>query len=158
MSTTLNQIDELRKRASVGYSEAKEALEKTNGDMLEALIYLEQNNKSNCRRQTSFGEKVSALIRKGSNIRCIMQKQDRVIFSLSLNVVVLIALFTLPFIELIALGMLIALFTGHRFKLQGCNGQTEKINQTLDRVSNAADQIKERLSNCTAENTNTTNE
>lgn len=39
---TIEQIDELRKRLDVSYEEAKEALEACNGDMLEAIIYLEK--------------------------------------------------------------------------------------------------------------------
>lgn len=42
MNITLEQIDELRVRANVGYKEAKEALTKTDGSMVEALIYLEE--------------------------------------------------------------------------------------------------------------------
>jgi len=43
MSISLDNIDELRVRANVGYKEAKEALTQTEGDMVEALIYLEEN-------------------------------------------------------------------------------------------------------------------
>jgi len=42
---TIEQIDELRKRLDVTYEEAKEALEACNGDMLEAIIYLEKTTK-----------------------------------------------------------------------------------------------------------------
>lgn len=46
MSISIEQIDLLRKRANVGYKEAKEALEKCNGDIVEALSYLEEQNKN----------------------------------------------------------------------------------------------------------------
>ena len=42
MSVNLELIDELRKRANVSYEDARDALEKCNGDMVEALIYLEK--------------------------------------------------------------------------------------------------------------------
>lgn len=38
MSFNLNQIDELKKRANVSYEDAKDALEKCNGDLIEALM------------------------------------------------------------------------------------------------------------------------
>jgi len=148
MTTNLNQIDELRKRASVSYTDAKEALEKCDGDMLEALVYLEKNHKAHCAQtghKPSFLDKINGLLKKGSNTRFIMQKQDRIIFNISMNIAVLIAILTLPIIEFIFIGMLIALFTGHRFKLQGCNGDMSQINQALDRVSDAAEDIKERF-------------
>jgi hypothetical protein len=43
--TTLEQVEKLREKANVSYDEAKAALEATNGDMLEALIYLEKQGK-----------------------------------------------------------------------------------------------------------------
>ena len=43
---TLEQVEKLRERANVGYDEAKAALDATNGDLLEALIYLEKQGKT----------------------------------------------------------------------------------------------------------------
>jgi len=43
---TLEQVDKLRKRANVSYAEAKEALEKCNGDLLDAMVFLEQQGKT----------------------------------------------------------------------------------------------------------------
>ena len=45
MNINLEQIDELRKRTNVSYQDAKKALEECNGDILEALIYLEKAKK-----------------------------------------------------------------------------------------------------------------
>lgn len=45
MSVTLEQIEIIRERARVTYAEAKEVLEKCNGDALEALIMLEAQAK-----------------------------------------------------------------------------------------------------------------
>lgn len=42
---TLEQVEELRQRANISYDEAKAALEETNGDMLEAIINLEKQNR-----------------------------------------------------------------------------------------------------------------
>lgn len=43
--TKLEQIEQLRERANVTYDEAKAALEASDGDLLEALIYLEKEGK-----------------------------------------------------------------------------------------------------------------
>ncbi|WP_369702635.1 UBA domain-containing protein [Clostridium moutaii] len=45
MTISIEQIDSLRKRANVNYKKAKEELEKCNGDLVEALLYLEEQNK-----------------------------------------------------------------------------------------------------------------
>jgi hypothetical protein len=42
---TLQQVEELRKYANITFNEAKEALEETNGDILEAIINLEKNGR-----------------------------------------------------------------------------------------------------------------
>lgn len=150
MSTSLNQIDELRERTGVNYTDAKEALESCNGDMLEAIVYLEKNKKARASRTncsgSSFSDKISALLKKGSNTRCIMYKQEKVVFNISMNVIALITLITLPFLEFIAIGALIALLTGHRFKLESSSSDTEKINKALDKVCDTVDQAKVKFS------------
>jgi hypothetical protein len=42
---SLEQVEDLRKRANVSYEEAKKALEEADGDILEAIIILERQNK-----------------------------------------------------------------------------------------------------------------
>lgn len=157
MSTNLNQIDELRKRANVSYTDAKEALENCNGDILEAIVYLEKNKKTQTSK-TGIFDRIGELIRKGNSTRLIMYKQDRTIFNISVNIAVLIALIALPFIELIAIGFLIALFTGHRFKLKSSSADTSSINKTFDKISNAVDHMKENISKENIENTDAKNE
>lgn len=44
---TLDQVEKLRERANVSYEDAKEALEVTEGDLLEAVIFLERQGKIN---------------------------------------------------------------------------------------------------------------
>lgn len=150
MSISINQIDELRERAGVNYTDAKEALESCNGDMLEALVYLEKYKKARPSKTactgTSFSDKTSALLKKGSSTRCIMHKQGRIILNISMNMLVLIGIITIPLIELIAVALLIALFTGHRFKLESSSSDTTKINETLEKVSNSVEQAKEKFS------------
>lgn len=42
---TLEQVERLREKANVSFEEAKAALEATNGDLLDALIYLERKGR-----------------------------------------------------------------------------------------------------------------
>ena len=42
---TLEQVEKLKERANVSYEDAKSALEYTDGDLLEAVIYLERQGK-----------------------------------------------------------------------------------------------------------------
>lgn len=45
--TTLEQVEKLRAMANISYDEAKAALDAANGDLLEAIIYLEKQGKVN---------------------------------------------------------------------------------------------------------------
>ncbi len=45
--TTLEQVEKLRERANITYEEAKNVLDSVNGDMLEALVKLENEGKVN---------------------------------------------------------------------------------------------------------------
>jgi hypothetical protein len=151
MSFSLNQIDELRERTGVSYTDAKEALESCNGDMLEAIVYLEKNKKARAAKikgaGTSFSDKISDLLRKGSTTRFIMRKQERIILNISVNMLVLFGFLTIPLIELVAIALLIALITGHRFRFESSSADTAKINETLERVSETVEQAKEKFSN-----------
>ncbi len=78
MSITIEQIDLLRKRADVGYKEAKEALERCNGDIVEALSYLEDENKikpeKDVFKDSSFIKKIKSIISKGNKIRIVISR------------------------------------------------------------------------------------
>lgn len=51
---TLQQVEELRKYADISFNEAKEALEETNGDILEAVINLEKKGKIKAPKDKGF--------------------------------------------------------------------------------------------------------
>ena len=46
MAVTLEQAEKLRERSGASYSDCKEALEQTGGNLLEALLYLERTGRS----------------------------------------------------------------------------------------------------------------
>jgi len=157
MPIAIEKIDELRERAGVNYTDAKEALESCNGDMLEAIVYLEKNKKARTQKAKAagagFSDKLCALLRKGSSTRIKMYKQENVIFSISVNIAALIGFILLPLIEIIAIALLIALLTGHRFKLDSSSSDTSKINAALDKVSDTVNQAKEKLAESIGANT-----
>lgn len=48
------KVEKLKEKANVSYEEAKQALENSNWDILDAMIYLEQNGKVKGPEQTSY--------------------------------------------------------------------------------------------------------
>ena len=146
MEFKLEQIEALRERAHVTYEEAKDALEKSNGDIVEALIYLEKNNKikeekanSTC---SSLWDKFMALIRKGNRTKFIIKKRENILLSIPVTLAIISTIIA-PYFVVIAL--IIALATGHRIKFQGMNGEGMEINNTLDKVSDFVDNAKENF-------------
>lgn len=109
---TLEKIDILRERAGVGYREAKEMLEKHNGDVIAALIEFESVQNKGWVDEFSVRsgeviEKVKEIIREG-NVNKIRVKHDgRTLVEIPVSLGAVGAV-VLP--QLAALGVLIALF------------------------------------------------
>ena len=61
---TLEQVEKLREKANVSYDEAKAALDACNGDLLEALIYLEKKGKVKAPEGNGYYSSDSAETRK----------------------------------------------------------------------------------------------
>lgn len=93
---TLEKIDIIRQRFAVGYAEAKEALEAANGDLIQALVALEeqQANKATWDEELqSKGEEVVAqlktIIQKGNVTKLKLKKEDKILAEVPVNVGVL---------------------------------------------------------------------
>ena len=54
MDITLEKVDQVRERTGVSYAEAKNALEISNGDVLNAIILLEEKSKYNFKLTNLF--------------------------------------------------------------------------------------------------------
>ncbi|TZE82413.1 DUF4342 domain-containing protein [Calorimonas adulescens] len=82
----LEKIDAIRDRTGVSYKEAKEALDKNEGDVVKALIYLEDNKKSWTESMTVAGadliDKVKEIVRKGNVTKIRIKKDGRVIMDI----------------------------------------------------------------------------
>ncbi|MBF4695339.1 DUF4342 domain-containing protein [Fusibacter ferrireducens] len=117
MSVSLEKIDMLMERANISYKEAKEALEKYDGDMVEALIYLEDAHKtgpkpssanSNQRQyrhqrrqysqrpQNDFFEDMKKFFDKMHKTSFVIGKKNKKVLDIPLTVAAIIILLTLP--------------------------------------------------------------
>ncbi|QDR80926.1 DUF4342 domain-containing protein [Sporomusa termitida] len=112
MEITLEKIDMVRERTGVSYRDAKAALERNAGNVIETLIELEDNNKTNWTEEFSVRsheviDKVKELIREG-NVNKIRVKHDgRVLAEIP---VALGAIGAVVLPQLAALGVLVAVF------------------------------------------------
>lgn len=93
MKITLEQIDLLRKRANVGYKEAKEALERADGDIVEALAYLDEQGKVKQKmgsEGSGFMNTIKKWHRRGQEIKIVVSKDGKDYLRLSLNLLLVI--------------------------------------------------------------------
>ncbi|AKL94188.1 transcriptional regulator [Clostridium aceticum] len=139
MSIDLETVDLLRKRANVSYEEAKKALEESNGDLVEALIFLEKANKTkpekNCEAETmlkGISNFAKSTIKKGNDTRLIVSKKDNNILNLSMTVTVIASIIA-PVIPLA--GLPLAFLTNHKIRIKKKDGEDMKVNVVLDKVS-----------------------
>jgi hypothetical protein len=147
---TLEKIDLVRQRMTIGYKEAREALEISDGDLVGALVYLEEKNKAQKNEQvekvaaasdqwkeeivTRGGdliEKVKSLIAEGNATKIRIKQGDKLI----LEIPVLFGtagVILLP--QLAAIGAIAALFAQVTIEVQrsGKPNQAVLKHQTAD--------------------------
>jgi len=130
---TLEQIDLLMQRAHVTYAEAKEALERTNGDVLEALLFLEREAKikTNKSPNPTAGQKINGFISKLNATRFIMRKKERVFVDVPLSVAI-IAIVLCFYVSVVTL--ILSILLGIKVQIIGENDIAEKINSTINDI------------------------
>jgi hypothetical protein len=91
MEITLEKIELVKDRTGVTYAEAKEALEETDGSVVDAIIAIEETVNAG-KRERGFGEKGQALfaslkdlIKKGNVARIQVKREDDVILNVPVN-------------------------------------------------------------------------
>ena len=95
MEITLEKIELVKDRTGVTYKEAKEALEKTEGNVVEAIILIEDNvdDQASTRKIGAKGEalidKIKETVKRGNVARIIVKKDDEVFLNMPLNAGVL---------------------------------------------------------------------
>jgi lipopolysaccharide/colanic/teichoic acid biosynthesis glycosyltransferase len=146
MTVRMENIDELRRRTNVSYEAAKDALEKCDDNLLEALVYLEKQNmvkpNTTCENKESLWDKFKKLIRKGNNTRFIIRKKEANVLSISVTLAVIITIIA-PYVTFF--GLIAALFTGHRIKFEGKDFELGKVNKMMDKVAESVDSAKRKM-------------
>lgn len=109
---TLEKIDTLRERTGVSYREAKEALEKNDGNLIETLIDLEGTGKNRWTEEFSVksGEvidKVKELLHEGNINKLRIKHEGKTLVEIP---VALGAIGAIALPQLAALGVLVAVF------------------------------------------------
>lgn len=142
MKVTLEQIDLLRKRANVSYQDAKEALEKYEGDIVEALVYLEKEKKVKPSKKSEgkgeFWQKIKSVINKGNRTKLQIRNESRVVLNIPLTLAIIITIFAT---HITILGLVVALLTKHKISIEKVNGEDIEINKVFDKMTEAVNNM-----------------
>ena len=166
--TNLEMVELLRDKAGITYEEAKEVLEQTNWDPLEAVLLLEKQgrtppgggaystedareesqpharkgHKGAKRAANRLGRTIHKLVHAGNANHFVITRRGDELLSLPVTAFALILVFTFWF-SLIAL--VIGLFCGLRYSFRGPNLGKQSINDVIDRAADMADSVREDL-------------
>jgi len=81
MDETLKKIDQIKNRTGVSYSTAKEALEKCGGDVLDAIIYLENQHAAPEKPDGEYGKDIwhglQEVVQKGKDTKIRVMKEGK---------------------------------------------------------------------------------
>lgn len=168
---TLEQVEKLTEVTGVTYNEAKEVLEQTQGDLLEAVLVLERQGKvkkpsndgyttsqkqvEQPKKQTKekdsfqkFFDWVKDIIHLGNINDFVVYKDAKDAISVPLTIFAILLLFAFWIVFPL---MIVGLFFDYRYRFSGPNFKNEKVNQTVDSISNATvktgEAIKDAVSN-----------
>lgn len=134
MTSELEKIDLIRARLGVGYKEAKDALDQADGDVVQALIMLEQKNRDWNEKLHGKGHEIvgqfKTIFEKGQKTRVKVKKEDNTVveFPATLGALgVLGAMASTPVLIVGALGTIAGLANNYRLEFD-----TEKDNWEPD--------------------------
>ena len=156
MGITLEKVDKVKERTGATYAEAKYALEVNNGDILDAIIYLEEikgnnsevlktlHNIENSEKSSETVDELKVwlkdLINKGNITRIRIYKEEKEIIDVPVNAGIAAGVIAVIVPQILAFGLIAAVATQIRIELTMSDGTVEVVNKY---VSKAVDDIKD---------------
>ncbi len=110
MTSELEKIDLIRARLGVSYKEAREALEQADGDVVQALVNLEEKGRNLGERFQARGQEmagqVKEFLQKGQTYRIKVKKGDQTVYEFPATIGALGLIGALASSEIAVLGAL----------------------------------------------------
>ncbi|GHU61286.1 hypothetical protein AGMMS49983_00740 [Clostridia bacterium] len=154
MEITLEQIELVKDRTGVSYREAKEALEAADGNVVDAIIAIEDeiNAKVGVKVSDQAAKvvaQIKELVRKGNVSRIVIKKEEETVLNLPVTVGV-IGTVLAPWLTVI--GSIVALGSKHTIVLIKDDGTVvdlsskvgDAVDTVKDKVGDAADTVKDK--------------
>lgn len=152
---TLEKVDAVIERTYVTYAEAKAALEACNGDVLDAIIYLEDKIKKDANEQMEKDSEnksetieelkawLKKLIEKGDVTRLKIKKDDKVLVDVPVNAGIAAAVIAVIIPPILAFGIIAAVATQITIEITKADGSVEVVNKY---ISKAGEEVKSKAS------------
>lgn len=140
MSMDLERVDAVIERTGVSYKEAKEALDSNNGDVVEAIIFLEEKGESTISSFTEnvsnkgdkLFEKLKEILKEGNVNKITIKKDGDIVANIPINAGVLgFALSPL----LGTLGVTAAILTKHTIEITKKDGEVIDLKEASENSS-----------------------
>ena len=148
-TNNLQKIDDILKRTNTDYSTAKEALDAANGDVLEAIIIIENQQKGNkssgggSARGEQIMTQLKDILAKGNATKLTIKKNNEVIINIPITAG-LIGAFIAPFLS--AAGITVALLAKCSVEITQADGKVidlgQKVDEGMDAVKDVVDDVK----------------
>ncbi len=144
---TLEKIDLVRERTGANYSDAKEALEACEGNVVDAIIYMEKNKKSTLDNIYSSKDEfltwIKDLINKGNVTKIRVKKDDKVIVDMPVNAGIAVGIVAYAiWAPLIAIGVIGAVVTNITIEITKKDGSVEVVNKV---IKTTMQDVKEKM-------------
>ena len=147
---TLEKVDQVIERTYATYAEAKEALEACDGDVVNALIYIEKKREEESKVEEKVMEEkaesfedikkfLKDLIDKGNVSRIRILKDEKVLTDIPVNAGIAAGAIAVIFPSILALSVVAAIATKITIEITKADGSVEIVNKI---VKNAANDIK----------------
>jgi len=149
-NVTLEKVDMVRERTGVGYEKAKQALEACEGDVLEALIYIEKtqhilNSKDSSSNDDDNKTIISIeelktwfkqMIEKGNIARIKIKKDENELIDIPVNAGIAAGVVAIIIPPILAAGVIAAIATQITIEITKEDGSVEIINKQVSKVAN----------------------
>lgn len=158
IEVTLEKIDMIKERTKVSYKEAKEALEKCNGNIVDALIYIENEKRKKKEELYITKEElvtwIKGLVKKGNINRIKITKNNKVIADIPVTAAIAVTAISFLAYPFITVGVFTAALTKVSIEITKTDGTVEVINKIVkntvdnikDKVNTTAFQLKDKIS------------
>lgn len=140
MEIDLEKIDIVRERTKVTYAEAKDALEKSDGNVVDAIIYLEGKQKnvfdSVSDAGNDFVDAIKKIVKKGNVNRIRIKKDGKVLLDIPVSAGVVGGAIGVYYLApLMAIGAIAAVVSKVEVEIQRPGGEVEIIEDIVRETS-----------------------